>query len=230
MGRSGQTVESVRSDFDRIALLPGAGWDHNAHYHEYLLRQVPERCRRALEIGCGTGEFSRLLAARAESVLAVDLSPQMIRLAKSQSAGRENVEYLLGDVMQLPLPAAGYDCIVSVVTLHHLPLAEALLKMKDALRPGGVLIIHDLVADAGVVDRCLSALAYAVSVMRRLRETGRVRASREVREAWAEHGKNEVYLTMAEVRETCRKYLPSARVKRHLLWRYTVVWRKPAAA
>jgi SAM-dependent methyltransferase len=154
----------------------------------------------------------------------------MIRLAQSQSAGRENIEYRLADVMRLPLPAEGYDCVVSIATLHHLPPAQALPKMKDALKPGGVLIIHDLIADAGITGWGLSALAYPVGALRRFWKTGRLRTSREVRAAWAEHGKDEVYLTPAGVREMCGQYLPSARVRRHLLWRYTVVWRKPATA
>lgn len=224
------SVPRIREEFDRIALLTerygvGAG----DTYHSHLLGQLPARAGNALEVGCGTGAFTRLLAERALSVLALDLSPQMIRLAESQSARCTNIEYLLGDFMQLDLPAGGYDCVVSIATLHHLPLTSALRKMKDALRPGGVLVIHDLIADAGAVDRALSALAYPVAGLRRLWRTGRLRAPREVREAWAEHGRDEVYLTTAEVRRVCGEHLPSARFKRHLLWRYTVVWRKRAA-
>jgi SAM-dependent methyltransferase len=154
----------------------------------------------------------------------------MIRLAKERSAGHPNIEYQLGDVGRLSLPAEKYDCIVSIATLHHLPLEQALLKMKDALKPNGVLVIHDLAADGNILDRGVSALAYPVSAARRFWKTGRTRMPREVRKAWAEHGKNEVYLTLAEVREMCRQYLPGALVKRHLLWRYTVVWRKRGAA
>jgi len=224
-------MHQIREEFDRIALLTerhrgGAG----DVYHDYLMRHLPARPEKVLEIGCGSGAFTRLLASRAGSVTALDLSPQMIRLAEAQSGGCENIEYLLGDCMQLPFPAEGYDCIVSIATLHHLPPTRALPKMKGALKPGGVLVIHDLIADAGVVDRCMSALAYPVSMLRLFRETGRARMPREVREAWAEHGRNESYLTLAGVREMCRTYLPAAEVKRHLLWRYTVVWRKPAAA
>lgn len=226
------SMERIREEFDRIALLTerdevgGAG----DVYHEYLVRRLPLRLEKALEVGCGTGAFTRLLSSRAREVIALDLSPQMIRLAKAQSSGRENIEYLLGDLMQLALPAAEYDCIVSIATLHHLPLERALLKMKDALRPNGVLIIHDLIADAGLLDKSVSALAYPLSVMRRFWRTGQMRMPREVREAWAEHGRNEVYLTLSEVRKICGKHLPSAQIKRHLFWRYTVVWHKQAAA
>lgn len=224
------TTPQIREEFDRIALLTERHGGVGDSYHSHLLRHVPPHSENVLEVGCGAGGFTRLLAPRARKVVALDLSPQMIRLAKSQSANYKNIEYTLADFMRLPLPAGAYDCIVSIATLHHLPPGQALLKMKDALKPTGVLIIHDLIADGGVVDRCMSAMAYPVSVVRRFWETGRVRVPREVRQAWAEHGEGETYLTVDGVREMCRQYLPEARVKRHLRWRYTVVWRKPGAA
>ena len=227
-----ESTHRIREEFDRIALLAeqhGGGGAGDVYY-DYLVRHLPPRVGDALEIGCGGGAFTRLLASRAQSVVALDLSPEMIRLAKARSAGYPNIEYRLGDVMRTALPARGYDCVVSIATLHHLPLEQALLRMRGALKPNGTLIIHDLVADDRLLDRGLSALAYPVSAARRFWKTGRVRTPREVRRAWDEHGRNEVYLTLPEVREVCGRYLPGALVKRHLLWRYTVVWRKPGAA
>ena len=224
------SIDQIREEFDRIALLTERHGIASDIYHNYLIQFLPPHSENALEIGCGTGEFTRLLATRARSVVAIDLSSQMMRLAKSQSANCQNIEYLPGDVMRLSLPAEAYDCIVSMATLHHLPLVEALLKMKDALRPNGVLIIHDLVAADGLIETATSALAYPASVARRFWQTGRIRPPREVREAWDEHCRNEVYLTLAEVREMCRQYFPGARIQRHLLWRYTVVWNKHSAA
>lgn len=224
------SAQQIREEFDRIALLTECHGSAGDTYHKHLTRHIPPHCENALEVGCGAGEFTRLLAARARSVVAIDLSSQMIRLARSQSAGYQNIEYRPGDFMRLSLPDEAYDCIVSIATLHHLPLHPALLKMKSALKPDGVLIIHDLIADDGIVDKGLSALAYAVSALRRLWKTGRLRMPEEMRKAWAEHGRGEIYLTFAEVRETCRQYLPEASAERHLLWRYTVVWRKRGAA
>ena len=219
-------MPQIREEFDRIALLTERYGHEGDTYHHYLLRHIPPDSENALEIGCGAGEFTRLLSSSARSVLALDLSTEMIRLARSQSANHTNVEYAHGDFMSLTLPAETYDCVVSIATLHHLPSGQALLKMKNVLKPNGVLVIHDLLADGGMVDRGIGALAYPVGVVRRFWKTGRVRMPREVRQAWAEHGRGEVYLTLGEVREMCRQYLPDARIKRHLLWRYTVVWRK----
>lgn len=224
------TLHQICEDFDRIALLTENHGYTGDIYHDYVRRQLPHDCANVLEIGCGTGEFTRLLATRARSVVAVDLSPQMIRLAQQHLASYPNIEYVPGDILRLSLPFESYDCIVSLATLHHLPLEQALLKMKNSLKPNGVLIIHDLIADDGLVDRVKSALAYPISSAWHFWKTGRLRAPREVREAWREHGSGEVYLTLNEVREMCRQYLPEARIQRHLLWRYTVVWHKRVAA
>lgn len=50
--------------------------------------------------------------------------------------------------------------------------------------------------------------------------------SEAARKAWAEHGKHDTYLTLAQLREICKKVLPGVKVKRHLLWRYSLTWRK----
>jgi ubiquinone/menaquinone biosynthesis C-methylase UbiE len=224
------TLNEIREDFDRIALLTEHHGGSSVIHHNYVRCYLPSHCEKALEVGCGTGEFTRLLSKHARRIFAVDLSPQMIRLARQQSIDYPNIEYATANVMHLSLPFESYDCIVSLATLHHLPLKQAVLKMKDALKQGGVLIIHDLVADERIIDRVKSLLAFPVSAARRFWKTGRLRAPREVRQAWREHGKGEVYLTLSEVKEMCRQYLPGAKVRRNLLWRYTLVWHKRGAA
>jgi hypothetical protein len=57
-------------------------------------------------------------------------------------------------------------------------------------------------------------------------KTGRFRPPLAVRRAWAEHGRDEIYLTLAEVRSLCEDLLPGAIVTKHLLWRYSIIWQK----
>ena len=73
-------TEKIKQDFDCIALLEEPEWNHNHHYHHFLIQQLPTPCGQVLEIGCGTGEFSRLLAKQSTQVLAVDLSSKMIEI------------------------------------------------------------------------------------------------------------------------------------------------------
>jgi len=152
-------MSTIQKDFDRIALVSTVSPDgaaHNDHYHNFLLRHLPANCHDALEIGCGTGGFARRLAARSQHVLALDLSGEMIRIAREQSAQFTNIEFQLADVRDVTFPIASFDCIASIATLHHLPFPEMLLKMKTALKPGGVLLVLDLFEPAGLSDSLLN--------------------------------------------------------------------------
>jgi ubiquinone/menaquinone biosynthesis C-methylase UbiE len=60
-------------------------WDHNAYYHRLLLAQLPQRCDRVLDVGCGAGSFATRLARRVEHVDAVDRSAAMIELARQRT-------------------------------------------------------------------------------------------------------------------------------------------------
>ena len=221
-----KSISTIQADFDRIALLANDGWDHNVHYHSFLLEHVPAHCQEALEIGCGTGSFSRLLATRSNRVLALDLSPQMIRIAKERSTQFPNIDFQVADVTSCDMPSEQFDCIVTVATLHHLPMTHMLLKIKNSLRVNGVLLILDLFKGEGLSDVITNALAAPVSVGLKLIRTRQLISSREVREAWREHGRHDVYLRLAQVRNTCAEILPDAKIRKHLLWRYSVIWKK----
>ena len=223
-----ETMSTIQADFDRLALLSGEGLDHSSQYDDFLLRHVPSPCRESLEIGCGTGVFSRLLAKSSERVLALDLSPNMIRIARERSASFPNIDFQVADVMARELPAEKFDCVATVATLHHLPMAEVLPKLKRALKVNGVLLILDLFQAEGLADALTSALAVPVSIGLRLVRHGRMMPPRHVREAWAEHGRHDSYLTMAQVHKVCEDMLPGAEVRKHLLWRYSVIWKKVA--
>jgi ubiquinone/menaquinone biosynthesis C-methylase UbiE len=216
----------IQADFDRIALLSADAWNHNNHYHGLLLKHVPSPCAEALDIGCGTGSFSRLLAQRSDRVLALDLSPQMIRIARERSRPYTNIDFRVADVMAWQFPLERFDCIASIATLHHLPFRQTLVNMKRSLKAGGALLILDLFQGEGLFDWLASAIALPVHVALRLVKRGRLREPAEVRAAWDEHGRHDSYLTLSEIRKMCADILPSASVARHLLWRYSLVWKK----
>ena len=219
-------MSTIQTDFDRIALVSPEGSIQNNLYHNFLLRRLGPRCQAALEIGCGKGEFSQRLAQRSGRVLALDLSPEMIRIARARSAQLQNVEFQIADVMSYDLPPEAFDCIATIATLHHLPLREALLKMKAALKPGGVLLILDLFKAEGLSDALLNPLAASVSVSLRLIRTGRLLPAREVRDAWAAHERHDIYPTMKEVHALCAEIFPGAQIRKLLLWSYSMVWKK----
>ena len=218
-------MSTIERDFDRLAQFDQNGWSGNKHYHKFLLRYVP-KCETALEVGCGTGAFSRLLAQKARQVTAIDLSSEMIRVARSRSQQFPQIEFEVADVMRRALPTAQFDCIATIATLHHLPHADVLAKLKDALRAGGTLIVLDLYQPDSLFDSLLNVLAMGASVTLRLIHNGRLRPPREVRAAWEAHGKTDRYLTMDEVHSLYESMFPGVLIRKHLLWRYSAVWIK----
>jgi SAM-dependent methyltransferase len=145
----------------------------------------------------------------------------MIRIARERSAQFPNIEFQLADVRDAPFNIASFDCTATIATPHHLPFAEILLKMKAALKPGGVLLVLDLFAPArvsvslvaGLSDSLLNLLAIPVSVGLRLIHHGRLLPRREVRDAWAAHERHDTYPTMTEVHAICARILPGAKIQ-----------------
>jgi len=223
-------IEDIKNDFDRIAMLAGGKWDHNRHYHNYLLKHIPARCEHALEIGCGAGEFTRILAGRSERVIALDVSPKMIEVARRASAQFPNIEYILVDATQWNFPCGHFDCVASIATMHHLPFEDILTKMRDSLKPGGVMVILDLFQPKGFYGLLKSALAALANFVLRLIYTGKLFDPRDARMAWREHKKHEKIMTLTDIRKICASILSTAKIKERLLWRYSIIWKKAGNA
>ena len=112
----------------------------------------------AADLGCGTGQLSLPLARAGAEVIAVDVSPAMIRQLESE-ARRGGVPNLSGvglPIEDLALPAASVDLVVSNYALHHLRDADKGRLVAAAygwLRPGGRLIIADMMFGRGTTSR-----------------------------------------------------------------------------
>lgn len=118
-------------------------WNHNSHFHDYLLSQLPLTINRALDIGCGLGMFASKLAERAKIVDALDLDPKIIEEA-SRIQNASNVYYRCADFITTELPKDSYDVAVFIASIHHMDLAIALNKIKLLLRPSGKLLVLGL--------------------------------------------------------------------------------------
>jgi 2-polyprenyl-3-methyl-5-hydroxy-6-metoxy-1,4-benzoquinol methylase len=218
------STDQIRRDFDRIATLPDSGFDHNARYHDVLLRSLPACFDRALDVGCGTGAFARLLAARAARVDAIDLSPAMIAAARDRSSTEANITFEVADVLAHPLGRERYAVIASIATLHHMPLEQVLPRLTEALAPGGTLVVLDLLDDGGLADLPRNAIAWVYA--RALSLAHGTRTPAAVHQAWREHGARERHGTWRDTTTAFRTLLPGAQLRRHLMWRYSAVWVK----
>jgi ubiquinone/menaquinone biosynthesis C-methylase UbiE len=128
---------------------------------------------RVLDIGAGTGLLTLPAAAAAYRVTALDISTAMGRHleARLESLGVGNAHVLTANAVDLPLADESVDVVLSNYTLHHLTDAEkrqALLEIRRALRPGGRVVIGDMMVRLGVAtsrDRALLA-RFAKSMLR----------------------------------------------------------------
>lgn len=131
-------MEYRRPDLERF-------WAHGERDLDKLLDALGvavDPHARVLEIGCGVGRLTRVLSARAASVLAVDVSERMLEIAKGHNTALVNVEWVLGDGATLAgIDSGSVDACVSHVVFQHIPDAEVTLsyvaEMGRVLRPAG---------------------------------------------------------------------------------------------
>jgi len=221
-------VAATRAEFDRLAALESIGaLRHSEDSFGWLLARLPARVERIAEVGCGAGTLTTLLARRASHVLAIDLSPEMLRLARERCELNRNVSFEEADADEWSPAAGAFDAVVSVATLHHLHAERVLPRWAAALRPGGVLLVVDVLDRPGIAHLAVNAVAAAWSGWRRWRRTGSPFADARVRAAWAAHERFDRLPTIGDARRSAEALLPGARVRHHLLWRYSIEWRAP---
>jgi SAM-dependent methyltransferase len=103
------------ADYDAWYRTPRGRWIGETEYR--LLREVlvPPAGASVLDVGCGTGYFTRRLASNGLDVTGVDPSAEMILFARSQSA--HGARYTVGDARRLPFPDRQFDCCVAITSL-----------------------------------------------------------------------------------------------------------------
>ena len=131
---------SIAEDWDRLKREIFTGLD----IAEAILRCMPE-CTTAVDLGCGTGELLLALLEKAEQVIGVDSSPNMLEKARQKIAEHEShITLRLGELEYLPLRDSEADCGIINMVLHHLtkPL-DCIREAHRILRDGGNFILVD---------------------------------------------------------------------------------------
>jgi len=191
-------------------------WNHNVHYQPVILAAVPPGCGPALDVGCGDGLLACRLAERCAEVTGIDRDPRMITLARAQEHGR--TRFIEADFLTYPFEADSFDFACANTSLHHMDFAAALRTMARVLRPGGRLAVIGLAADKSLADLLAAAPGVPVNLFYRA----------IYREGESGAPIMDPQMTWREVRAEAARLLPGVRYRRHLLWRYSLRWRKPA--
>ena len=129
---------AIADDYDRLRPGPPP---------EAIDWLLPTPCRSAVDVGAGTGLFTRALSERVEDVTAVEPDERMARVLAERSPG---VRVLEGQAEALPLPAASVDAVCVSAAWHWMDPARAGAEFARVLRPGGRLALIWTNRDHGV--------------------------------------------------------------------------------
>lgn len=120
-------------------------WRGGHYTLDILLHMEPSR-GRLLDAGCGGGKYTLPLSMRGFDVVAVDVSPGALEMAKERSTGRKlDIAFLAANIYQMPFQDASFDVIWCYGVLQHLLLKErksAVDEFRRLLRKGGALFIE----------------------------------------------------------------------------------------
>jgi ubiquinone/menaquinone biosynthesis C-methylase UbiE len=126
----------------------------------------------ALDLGCGGGHVSFLIAPQVQKAFAYDLSEPMVEIVRAEALrrGLNNLEAVQGSVERLPWPDQSFDLVTTRYSAHHWhDVDAALLEARRVLRPGGLMVVMDVVApEHPLLDSWLQCLEL-------LRDTSHVR-------------------------------------------------------
>jgi 2-polyprenyl-3-methyl-5-hydroxy-6-metoxy-1,4-benzoquinol methylase len=136
-------------------------WEQRLALHPWLRVRA---ATRVLDVGCGVGRWSRLLAGRGADVLGMDLSPTMISEARRRSAAQGlKCRFAVGDASRLQL-GERFDLVLGVTVLQHILDAEllqsAIRSMAAHLAPGGRMVLLEA-APARGVEKCNTSVFVA---------------------------------------------------------------------
>jgi SAM-dependent methyltransferase len=197
--------------FDRLGELIGGP------LRAYLEGVLHQRGGRAVDLGCGTGRHVAVLAGRYREVLGVDLSEQMLELARRHHAG-PGVRFARRDLRDLRPDLDGrFDLVISAHTLHHVEdLDSTLERIRELVAPGGRAVLVDNVAARPAVPRrwflAEAVRALALDLARRRRPPGEAlelyRLS--IHPAWLDHLTADRFLSSAEFERRYGRVFPGA--------------------
>src|SRR5262245_52531601 len=227
---SGETAEISRSAYEaahtpaarlianegnvRRYLDPPVDTVYPLEYAYALLGDV--RGRTVVDFGCGSGENALLLARRGAKVLAVDLSFDLIELAKQRLAINRlagAATFLVGSAHDLPIATGSVDVVFGVAVLHHLDLALASREVHRVLKPGGRGIFQEPVRDSRLlraVRRCIWYRAPDVSPFERPLTTPELQAFASPFRSMTSRGFSLPFVNLAQVLPPLKAYIHPA--------------------
>jgi SAM-dependent methyltransferase len=156
-----QEVDAQAREFFQELWMRGDHWDFESSEYEkirlaHLFKMLDgRRYPRVLEIGCGSGHFTRLLAHIADQIVALDIAPAAIERARSLEIGPAAVDFRVANIMEYKPGADGpWDLVVMTETICYLgwlyaffDVAWLAAEIFTATRAGGRLLLANTLGE-----------------------------------------------------------------------------------
>ena len=207
-------------------------WNHNEHFHGWILRNLPPQRRAAIDVGCGTGVLAGKLAPHFARVTGIDADAGMAAAASARLARDPQVAVRRCRFEEFAAMAGDgqADLITMVAVLHHLVLGDTLARVPALLAPGGRLLVVGLARVSSLPDLTADLISAAANpVMGLIKHPRPARAAQGPAAGQPAMPVKDPAATLAEITAAARSRLPGATVRRRLFFRYTLRWDKPPA-
>jgi ubiquinone/menaquinone biosynthesis C-methylase UbiE len=102
------------------------------------------RLGKTVEFGCGTGCMTKVLAGKVDSLVATDIADGMVRVAKENVKGYDNIQFQVANSEKTTFPDMAFDTAFMGLVIHFTDADKTLAEMKRILKPDGTLIIANL--------------------------------------------------------------------------------------
>ena len=140
-------------------------WNHNEHFHGWILRNLPARRRAAVDVGCGTGVLAGKLAGHFACVTGIDADAGMAAAASARLDDDPGVIIRRCGFEESGTAACDgeADLIAMVAVLHRLDLHDTLARIPGLLAPGGRLLVVGLARVNSLPDLAVGLVSAAAN-------------------------------------------------------------------
>lgn len=148
-------VATGRSDEKLFARYenPPAETPYPLEYAYHLVGNI--KGKRVLDFGCGTGSNSLLLARRGASVCGIDISYDLLAIARQRLERARTplqAHFVVASAHDLPLESESFDLVFGIAVLHHLDLRLVSAEVHRVLKPGGRAIFQEPVRNSKLIE------------------------------------------------------------------------------
>lgn len=137
---------SAQNIFAKLYDLYVCDWPGELDFYRALLAEPLIRAHGLLELACGTGRVALRLAQEGVRITGLDISPELLQIARAKSSGMSNVSWICGDMQAFELGEQFGGVIIPGHSFQFMITPEQQLECLGAIRrhlvPGGLLVIH----------------------------------------------------------------------------------------